>query len=409
MREGRWVTVTESEFEHERRGLEAIRERLPDSDPWRAWSNFTFTANTGHVREVDLLVVAPGGVYMIELKDWHGSVTSENGTWVQTTPGGRRRTHGNPLHLVNKKAKELAGLLGQGQGRAAGACGSARPSASPTTALRVRLPAHDQNGVYTVDRAGRDAGAAPARRAAPRSPRPTPAQIKTGAGPDRHPPQRRRVQGRPVRAGAQAPSTPARPGPTTWPATASCPSAPASASTCSERGSDASLRQSVENAARREAAVLQRFRHPGVVQLQAVLPVRAPGGPRADLRLRPADAEAGRVPGPVRREAGHPRPAWRWSGSSPRPCAPRTPAASTTGPWPPAPSTSCPVRAAARGQAVGEEAAWLSPQAADLRLADRHPAQRATPPRDGARRGWRRPPCPRCTWPTTPTPTSRPS
>ena len=111
MREGRWVTVTESEFDHERRGLEAIREKLPDSDPWRAWSNFTFTANTGHVREVDLLVVAPGGVCMIELKDWHGSVTSENGTWVQTTPGGRRRTHGNPLHLVNRKAKELAGLL----------------------------------------------------------------------------------------------------------------------------------------------------------------------------------------------------------------------------------------------------------------------------------------------------------
>lgn len=111
MREGRWVTVTESEFDHERRGLDAIREKLPDFDPWRAWSNFTFTANTGHIHEVDLLVVAPGDVCMIELEDWHGSVTSENGTWVQTTPGGRRRTHGNPPHLVNRKAKELAGLL----------------------------------------------------------------------------------------------------------------------------------------------------------------------------------------------------------------------------------------------------------------------------------------------------------
>lgn len=56
MREGRWVTVTESEFDHEHRGLEAVRKKLPDSEPWRAWSNFTFTANTGHVREVDLLV-----------------------------------------------------------------------------------------------------------------------------------------------------------------------------------------------------------------------------------------------------------------------------------------------------------------------------------------------------------------
>nr|WTB33701.1 NERD domain-containing protein [Streptomyces sp. NBC_00830] len=63
MREGRWETVTDSEFPHERRGLEAIRAELPDNDPWRAWSNFTFTANTGHVREVDLLVIAPGGVF----------------------------------------------------------------------------------------------------------------------------------------------------------------------------------------------------------------------------------------------------------------------------------------------------------------------------------------------------------
>nr|WP_281393668.1 NERD domain-containing protein [Streptomyces bathyalis] len=96
MREGRWTTVTESEFEHERRGLEAIWEQLPDADPWRAWSNFTFTANTGHLPEVDLLVVAPGGVCMIELKNWHGSLTSENGTWVQTTP----RTLPRPFIVV---------------------------------------------------------------------------------------------------------------------------------------------------------------------------------------------------------------------------------------------------------------------------------------------------------------------
>ncbi|MEV6029566.1 nuclease-related domain-containing protein [Nonomuraea sp. NPDC052116] len=50
----------------------------------------------------------PGGVHLIEPKDWHGSVTTENGTWVQTTPNGRRVPHGNPHHLADKKAKELA-------------------------------------------------------------------------------------------------------------------------------------------------------------------------------------------------------------------------------------------------------------------------------------------------------------
>ncbi|MBO8201321.1 NERD domain-containing protein [Streptomyces smyrnaeus] len=58
---------------HERRGLETIRAKLPYADPWRAWSNFTFTANSGYVYEVDLLVVLPNGAGVIELKDGHGS------------------------------------------------------------------------------------------------------------------------------------------------------------------------------------------------------------------------------------------------------------------------------------------------------------------------------------------------
>ncbi|GAA0475762.1 hypothetical protein GCM10010361_45230 [Streptomyces olivaceiscleroticus] len=74
-------------------------------------------------------------------------MTSENGTWVQTTPGGHRRPHGNPLHLVNKKVKELAGLLGQNGKRV----WVGEAVCFTDGGLRVRLPAHDQNGVHTVD------------------------------------------------------------------------------------------------------------------------------------------------------------------------------------------------------------------------------------------------------------------
>jgi len=146
MQEGRWTTVTQSEFDHERRGLDAIRTRLPDVGPWYSWSNFTFTASTGHVREVDLLVVAPSGVLMVELKEWHGLLTAENGTWVQTTPSGVRRPLGNALHLVNRKAKEPAGLLAQNsKGVWAG-----EAVCLTDDSLHVRLPSHDQNGVYKV-------------------------------------------------------------------------------------------------------------------------------------------------------------------------------------------------------------------------------------------------------------------
>jgi serine/threonine protein kinase len=273
MREGRWTAVTESEFDHERRGLEAIREKLPDFDPWRAWSNFTFTANTGHVREVDLLVVAPGGMVMIELKDWHGSVTAENGTWVQTTPGGVRRPHGNPLHLVNKKAKELASLLGQNGKRV----WVGEAVCFTDNALRVRLPAHDQNGVYTV------AELVEMLKQPPRDER---RRITAVAS--------REIKAALERVGIRRSDAEYKVGPyelerksfdsgPTWAdylaRHSELPELARVRIYLRERGSDASIRQSVENAARREAAVLRRFRHPGAVQLKQYDPSGHSAGP----------------------------------------------------------------------------------------------------------------------------------
>ncbi|WP_432110155.1 BREX system serine/threonine kinase PglW [Streptomyces sp. AA1529] len=273
MREGRWTTVTESEFDHERRGLEAIRRQLPDADPWRAWSNFTFTANTGHVREVDLLVVAPSGVWMIELKNWHGSLTSENGTWVQTTPRGHRRPHGNPLHLVSKKARELGGLLRQRGGRA----WVGEAVCFTEDSLRIRLPGHDQNGVFSVDQLV--------------------AMLQRPPRDERHrvtPTTSREVKGALDKVGIRRSDAEYRVGPyqlerkafdsgETWAdylaQHAELPESARVRVYLRERGSDATIRQSVENAARREAAVLQRFRHPGAVQYKQYHPSGHSAGP----------------------------------------------------------------------------------------------------------------------------------
>ncbi|MEU5535135.1 BREX system serine/threonine kinase PglW [Streptomyces sp. NPDC020362] len=114
MKKGRWTAVAASEFPHEQAALERILTPLPEDGPWRAWSNFTFVSQTGHVREVDLLVVTPGGVHMIELKSLHGRVERRGGQWVQIPPGNRRgygKGLGDPLHLTNQKSKELASLL----------------------------------------------------------------------------------------------------------------------------------------------------------------------------------------------------------------------------------------------------------------------------------------------------------
>lgn len=279
MLDGRWTTVTESEYEHERRGLEAIRKRLPDEEPWRAWSNFTFTANSGHVREVDLLVVAPAGVFLIELKDWHGSVHGGGNDWVQTTPGGTSRRHGNPLHLSNRKAKELSGLINGISGRPGD-----RPKVWVGEAvcftddkLRVNLPAADLNGVFSVKQLVEmltvPPGDARHRTTAATSRFVDESLKKLGIAPIR-----RQHEVGSYRLEAKAFDS----GPT-WADYLGRHSQLHDLARVrvflSERGASDDERRSVERAAAREALVLSRFRHPGAVQLKTYLPSGHPAGP----------------------------------------------------------------------------------------------------------------------------------
>ncbi len=108
MRGGRWTTVTASQFAHEREALQHIQTRLPDAEPYRAWSNFTFTADTGHVREVDLFVAAPGGLYLVEVKSLHGRLYASGSNWIQRAPNGRERVFGARCIWRNRRPGSCA-------------------------------------------------------------------------------------------------------------------------------------------------------------------------------------------------------------------------------------------------------------------------------------------------------------
>ncbi len=107
----RWTEVTPSEHSHEQAALNFLRERLPDRDPYRVWSNFTFQAEDGRRYEVDTLVVTPTEVFLVEIKSHPNRIDGDAGTWVWTTPDGRRRSMDNPLRLAESKAKKLKSLL----------------------------------------------------------------------------------------------------------------------------------------------------------------------------------------------------------------------------------------------------------------------------------------------------------
>ncbi|POM26620.1 Serine/threonine-protein kinase StkP [Actinomadura rubteroloni] len=259
MREGRWTTVTESEFDHERRGLEAIRALLPDADPWYAWSNFSFTSRQGRVREVDLLVITPTGLVMVELKNWHGRLGFDGGTWVQFRPSGSRQNHGNPFHLVDQKSKELAGLI-----RSKGEKAWVSPAVCFTEkSLRIELPENDRNGVHLGAEALVEALNERRRDARRQINGPDAKKIKEAlgrvgikkslasfnVGPYR-------MHGKPLDTGPGWVDYSARHGDLEDPARIRI-----------YLRSDEPV-ESVEAVARREAAVLRRFRHPGVVQFR---------------------------------------------------------------------------------------------------------------------------------------------
>ena len=110
MESPRWNVITLSQFEWERRGLDFIRNGLPDHDPYRAWANFEFQAADGAIYEVDLLVLTKLGFWLVECKAWPGRIWGDTGTWTRLHEG-KSHTEDNPLWLANRKAKALASLL----------------------------------------------------------------------------------------------------------------------------------------------------------------------------------------------------------------------------------------------------------------------------------------------------------
>ncbi|WP_017608542.1 BREX system serine/threonine kinase PglW [Nocardiopsis xinjiangensis] len=100
-----------SEFPWEQAALEHIREQFPDRGNYRAWAGFTFTARSGRIRECDLLMVTPTGVYLVEIKSHPGTAANKGSEWTFTDRYGKRRTTSNPLHLTDLKAKELKNRL----------------------------------------------------------------------------------------------------------------------------------------------------------------------------------------------------------------------------------------------------------------------------------------------------------
>lgn len=107
MTQSRWVEVSPSQFPHEVEGLRIVRDLLPQRGPFRAWSNFEFRDDRGTWSEVDLLVLAPDGLHLVELKYWSGRLRGDDTRWLRDGHAAQD----SPLLLANRKAKRLRSKL----------------------------------------------------------------------------------------------------------------------------------------------------------------------------------------------------------------------------------------------------------------------------------------------------------
>jgi hypothetical protein len=116
--ERNWHPVGDPESTDEAEALEALRGLLPDDPLCHAWTNLAFQDRTGHVNEVDVLLLVKQGMFVVELKGWHGHVSGRNNEWHVGKGTQRRDLRGNPVVQTDKKAKRLKGMLHEAEDEA---------------------------------------------------------------------------------------------------------------------------------------------------------------------------------------------------------------------------------------------------------------------------------------------------
>ncbi|GAA2415170.1 hypothetical protein GCM10010433_12730 [Streptomyces pulveraceus] len=112
----RWATVTPWFFSDEPTAMESIQQSLPKDGPHRAWANFSFLADTGHLHSVDLLVAGPGGLHLLEVDVSQGQLRNEGGVWLRTRSGNTKASD-STRDVAEVKARHLTAALRRAAGR----------------------------------------------------------------------------------------------------------------------------------------------------------------------------------------------------------------------------------------------------------------------------------------------------
>ncbi|MGB8021774.1 MAG: NERD domain-containing protein, partial [Candidatus Nanopelagicales bacterium] len=107
----RWHQLGDPATDAEAAALATLRDLLPDSALTHAWANVTFRDREGRASEIDVILLHSNGLYLLELKGWHGTITGDQQYWQVTAPNGVRREERDPFLATDGKAKRFASEL----------------------------------------------------------------------------------------------------------------------------------------------------------------------------------------------------------------------------------------------------------------------------------------------------------
>jgi serine/threonine protein kinase len=83
------------------KGIERLQNALPDN--WLAFTNLEFVMSAGKSREIDVVLISPTRLFIIDLKDWNGQVVAKDGAWFQN--GSHRGK--SPVGKITENARNI--------------------------------------------------------------------------------------------------------------------------------------------------------------------------------------------------------------------------------------------------------------------------------------------------------------
>ena len=95
-------------YAHEKEAIEFVKQQLPDADPYQVWELAELLdPSTGRVSEIDMLVLGPRALYVVEIKSHPGRIYGDSQDWTWEPPEGGRRYLESPYRATNAKARIL--------------------------------------------------------------------------------------------------------------------------------------------------------------------------------------------------------------------------------------------------------------------------------------------------------------